>query len=138
MNQLSINVNVKIIFRAGGKLLFFRLKDGSSQLPGGHMEGEEQPLDTLRRELKEEMNYTLDREPTLLNVWTYVDKSKNIHRLTIAYVLDLPAQQDFSWTGHDGEEFDSFMWIRPEEIDQQNFNPRYREVMEQAARAQRK
>ena len=56
------NVTLKIIFRYRGKVLMFRHPSGAFDFPGGRMEWGESIFGTLKRELKEELNYNLKIE----------------------------------------------------------------------------
>ena len=80
------NVSIKILLRHKDKVLILRHKNGSYDFPGGRMEWKESILGTLRRELIEELNYSLKGEPSLFSVWNFISKDKKRHTVLIHYI----------------------------------------------------
>jgi 8-oxo-dGTP pyrophosphatase MutT (NUDIX family) len=60
----NLNIRVGIIFKYHGKVLIEIRKDrvGNSVIPGGRMKVDENRVDTLKREIMEEMHYRLDED----------------------------------------------------------------------------
>jgi 8-oxo-dGTP diphosphatase len=81
------DVTVKIIFRYKNKALIMRHRNGIFDFPGGRIEFGESPLAALKRELKEELSYSLTKNPKFLNVWNYLPKNKRRHSIFLTYVL---------------------------------------------------
>jgi len=81
------DVAVKIIFRLKNKALIMRHRNGIFDFPGGRIEFGESPLAALKRELKEELNYSLTKKPKFFNIWTYLSKNKKRHSIFLTYVL---------------------------------------------------
>ena len=134
MHKLHTYVNAKIVFRVGSELLMFRAHDGHHYLPGGHLEYGEQPLAALQRELLEEMGYTLPAEPIALGAWTHVNDDEGTHRITVGYLLDLPAKPNFQWIATDSSEgFEEYVWVPATRIDDFAMNPRFRRLLHRAA-----
>lgn len=134
MKKLHTYVNAKIVFRVGSDLLVFRARDGAHYLPGGHLDYGEHPLAALQRELMEEMGYALPAEPVTLGAWTHVNADEDSHRITVAYLLDLPSKPDFQWIANDSSEgFEEFVWIPTDQIDAVSINPRFRRLLRRAA-----
>lgn len=136
MSDTPLPTNVKIIFRCGDYFLYIRLPKNGYNFPGGHLEPGEQPLAGLRREVQEELGYTFEGELQSLGAWTSVNDDGDIHRITIAYLYDLPAKVDFHWQGGPQDEnFEAFVWVHPEDLAQQGLSPKYVEIMTAAAQA---
>ena len=53
------------------------------------MEFGETILGTLKRELKEELDYNLVQKPRFLDVCNYISKNKKRHSVFLNYILDL-------------------------------------------------
>lgn len=133
MKKLNTFVNTKIVFRSGGEVLVFRANDGHHYLPGGHLEYGEHSLDALQRELREEMAYELPAEPVALGAWTHVSSEDESHRITIAYLLDLPTKPDFQWiVPQSTEGFEEFVWVQPDQIDKIAINQGFRRLLRRA------
>ena len=62
VDDIILNIRVGIIFKYHEKVLIEIRKDrqGNSVIPGGRLKIDEYRLDALKREIKEEMNITLD------------------------------------------------------------------------------
>lgn len=83
------DVTVKIIFRWKNKALIMRHRNGIFDFPGGRIEFGESPLEVLKRELKEELNYLLTEKPKFFNVWNYLSKDRRRHSIFLTYILRL-------------------------------------------------
>jgi ADP-ribose pyrophosphatase YjhB (NUDIX family) len=83
------NVSVKLIFKYQNKILMLLEKNGKFDFPGGRMEWGESVLGALKRELKEELNYSLKKELELFNVYNYISKDKKQHFVIIEYIHQL-------------------------------------------------
>ena len=85
------NVAVVIILRYRDKILMLKHKNenGALKFPGGKMEWGETILGALYRELKEELNYSLKKEPELFSVFNYISKDKKLHDVFIDYIYPL-------------------------------------------------
>ena len=84
-------VAVAIILRYRDRILILKHKNenGALKFPGGRMEWGESILGALYRELKEELNYSLKKEPELFSVFNYISKDKKEHTVFIDYIYPL-------------------------------------------------
>lgn len=82
------NITQKIILRFKNKILILRHKNGSYDFPGGRLEWGEKLYDSLQRELKEELDYELQREPRLFHVWNYISEGNKRHSCMIYYIYE--------------------------------------------------
>ena len=46
-------------------------------------------MGALNRELKDELNYSLENEPKLFDVWNYISKDRRRHSVFIDYIQQL-------------------------------------------------
>lgn len=66
--------------------MMLKHKDGVFDFPGGRMEWGESILGALKRELAEELAYTLEKEPELFDVYNYISKDKKRHSIFLNYI----------------------------------------------------
>jgi 8-oxo-dGTP pyrophosphatase MutT (NUDIX family) len=90
------NVAVVVILRHRDRILILKHKDGALKFPGGKMEWKESILGALYRELKEELNYSLKKEPELFSVFNYISKDKKRHTVFIDYIYPLDKKPKLS------------------------------------------
>lgn len=93
------NVAVNIFLRYKDKILILKHPNGVFSFPGGRMNFGESIFGALNRELKEELNYSLDSlksEPKLFGVWNYISKDKKRHTVYINYICQLDKKPKFS------------------------------------------
>ena len=83
------NVAVKLIIKWQDRILIRWHKSGVFDFPGGRMEFGETIFGALKRELKEELDYNLVKEPKFLDVYNYISKNKRRHSVFLNYILKL-------------------------------------------------
>jgi ADP-ribose pyrophosphatase YjhB (NUDIX family) len=109
------NVAVVVIFRHKNKILMLKHKNGALKFPGGKMEWKESILGALYRELKEELNYSLKKEPELFSVFSYISKDKKRHTVFIDYIYPLDKKPKLS-----SPEKLEILWLTKKEIISKN------------------
>ena len=109
------NVTLKIIFRYGSEVMMFRHLNGAFDFPGGRMEWGESILGALYRELKEEINYSLKKEPELFSVWNYISKDRKRHSVMIYFIYPLDKKPKFS-----SPERVEILWLTGKELFSKN------------------
>lgn len=90
------NVTLKIILKYKNQIAIFKNPDGNFEFPGGRMEWKETIRESLDRELKEELSYSLEREPKLFDVWNYISKNGKRHSVMIYFIYFLRKKPRFS------------------------------------------
>ncbi len=90
------DVTVKLILKYKDRILILKDKRGTITIPGGRMEWGESILGALRRELKEELNYFLEEEPELFDIWNYISKDGERHSVMIYFIKELDKKLEFS------------------------------------------
>ena len=109
------NVSIKIIFKYKNQILMLRHKNGVFDFPGGKMEWGEPILGALYRELKEELNYSLKKEPKLFSVFNYISKDKKRHTVFIDYIYPLNKKPKLS-----SPEKLKILWLTEKELISKN------------------
>jgi len=109
------NISVKIIFKYKNQILMLRHKNGVFDFPGGKMEWGEPILGALYRELKEELNYSLKKEPELFSVFNYISKDKKRHTVFIDYIYPLNKKPKLS-----SPEKLEILWLTEKELISKN------------------
>jgi len=79
------NVTLKIIFKYRDKVLILKLKNKTFDFPGGRLKWKEPILKGLKREIKEELKYSLKKEPKLFDIWNYISKNGKRHSVMIYF-----------------------------------------------------
>jgi 8-oxo-dGTP diphosphatase len=105
------NVAVAIILRYRDRILILKHKNGALKFPGGKMEWGELILGTLKRELKEELDFSLKKEPELFSVFNYISKDKKEHTVFIDYIYPLAKKLKLS-----SPEKLEILWLTKREI----------------------
>jgi ADP-ribose pyrophosphatase YjhB (NUDIX family) len=57
-------------------------------LPGGKMEGSESPLECIKREIKEELDVMIEKEPELVYVCRWFNEKKNEDNLEFIFLIE--------------------------------------------------
>lgn len=83
------SVSVKLFLKYRNKILMLLQKNGRFDLPGGRIEWGETVLGALKREIKEELDYNLKKEPELLHIYNYVSEDKKRYSVIIDYIYPL-------------------------------------------------
>jgi len=109
------NVAVVVILRCKDRILILKHKSGKFSFPGGRMEWGESILGALYRELKEEINYSLKKEPKLFSVFNYISKDKKRHTVFIDYIYPLNKKPKLS-----SPEKLEILWLTKKELISKN------------------
>ena len=80
-------------------------------IPGGKIGFGEYPIESLKREVKEEANIEIDVNNPL-DVWTFFKNENNVQVIGITFLCNF-----VSGDVKLGEEHTDFKWISPDEID---------------------
>ncbi len=117
--KIEPKVSVKIVLRAGNKVMFHKTKDGIRDLPGGHIEFGETIIGALKRELIEEIGFDLKVEPKLFYAWTYISRDRSRQEVYLVYLADIGNKpQRFTHKERNDVEF---ILLKKEEIKKQKF-----------------
>lgn len=117
---------VKIIFRCGDYILYYRTRKGIKDIPGGHIHFRETIFDALKRELYEEIGFKLESEPQLIDAWTYLSRDGLNHRVYVVYLLDIPERTQFK--SKEYPEGIEFIWLHKDEISDADIMPQQKEL----------
>jgi 8-oxo-dGTP pyrophosphatase MutT (NUDIX family) len=110
MKQYPV-IAIVVILRYKDRVLLLKHNNGALKFPGGKMKLGESILETLGRELKEELDYTLKKEPELFSVFNYISKNKQEHAVFLDFIYPLSKKPKFS-----SPEGLKAMWLTEKEI----------------------
>ena len=88
MTKRRPNVTVKLILKVGNEILILK-EDRTFTFPGGRVEWNERVKETLKRELKEEIDYIPEKEPVLFDFWDQLPENGKGHYVMIYFALCL-------------------------------------------------
>ena len=83
------DISVKLVLRARGRVFMLHRMSGSWEFPGGRLEWGETPEDAIKRELIEELDYTVPGTPTFISLYNYIAKNGSRHSVILHYFLSL-------------------------------------------------
>ena len=128
-SPLSIFISVKGIVIEDGKVWLRQNERGIWELPGGRMEPEEQPAETLVRELREELGFAVEAGKL---VHAHLTKGFWLNRvLILVYTTKLLSKPgEFELQGEFGKA--SFQAFGLDELPEVKFPVYYREAIEKS------
>lgn len=98
--------------------------------PGGHVEVDEHPTETVRREMREELGVSPDflfQNPQFLTVSTTIGQDAGHRDVSFWYVLKGSCREAFKY---DEGEFHKIQWFLPEEIPYPRTDPHQKRFVE--------
>ncbi len=99
---------------------------GKYDLPGGSIEHGEKPVETLKRELLEEVGVNIksfklyDANSVIVN-WFHHEEMENMHHIGIIYIVDI--ENDTIKETSDGQDSLGAKWISIEELNKDMISP---------------
>lgn len=94
----SPTISTKVILKWKNKIFIMKHPGGTYDFPGGRIEFGELPMNTLQRELYEELSYTLKEVPSLFDIWSYTP-AKDKHIILIYFIVELIKKPIFKLAG---------------------------------------
>ncbi|HOB89707.1 MAG TPA: NUDIX hydrolase [Candidatus Colwellbacteria bacterium] len=104
-------VAIVVILKYKDRILLLKHNNGALKFPGGKMKLGESILETLQRELKEELDYSLKKEPELFSVFNYISKDKQEHTVFLDFIYPLSKKPKLF-----SPEKLEILWLTKEEI----------------------
>jgi len=133
MTPYQMPVSAKGIVFENGSVWLRKNERGEWELPGGKIEEGEQPSDTVKRELKEELGFDVE-VGRIVQAWMYIPQRSGDERrgvLVLSYRCVLVAKTgDFEVNGEAGvAEFGSFSFDEVKELKMPQF---YKDALREA------
>jgi len=105
------NITLKIIFKYKNRILILKRKDKVFDFPGGRLEWKEAIEDALKREIMEELRYSLKEKPKLFDIWNYISKNGKRHSVMIYFICVLGKKPEFHPSGKT-----QILWLSKEDF----------------------
>lgn len=130
---MKLQIGVKVLIRnsQGAYLLLRRTKllasdtnETSWDIPGGRIEPEEQLIEALKREVKEEVGHDMKATPLLVAAQDILVPKKELHVVRLTYVLDDDVA-DITLS----DEHDAYQWVQKTDLGSVNTEPYLAEVL---------
>lgn len=120
-------ITVKGILARNGKILLMKDEKGRWELPGGKIDFNEEPSETLKREFYEELGFKNISIGEVVNIWTFtvLSEGKKYQFIVIVYVCD---SQEYDI--QTSEEHVAFDWVPFNDINSLNIKDGYKESIE--------
>lgn len=112
--QKRPDVSVKLVLRAGGRVLMLHRASGSWEFPGGRLEWGESPEDAIKRELIEELNYSVPANPGFISLYNYIAEDSSQHSVILHYLLTVKEAPQLRTT--DEEPDAEVVWLTKGEL----------------------
>lgn len=110
--HLSAQISHKAIIFQDGKVLLVKDRQGRFEFPGGRMHEGEEPMESLKREVQEELSIAIEPERIFD---TFVDASiLNSPRYTVVYIAR--ALEMINIEKHQKEEILEVRWVEASEV----------------------
>jgi len=118
--------SVKALFERGGKVLLVKDPKDVWELPGGRIEHGEEPEETLKRELQEELGWTNVVIKNIVDAWSFSAESNeaNYHFLILTYICSCDEE-----IIKENEEYTEYKWMTPLEIKSINMRDGYKRTI---------
>ncbi|MCL5733818.1 MAG: NUDIX hydrolase [Patescibacteria group bacterium] len=105
------DVAVKLILRCGSKILMLNHRNGTFDFPGGRIEWLESPEEALRRELVEELKYTIIGNIRFFDIWNYISRDKQRQSIFLYYFQSIKKRPELRSTEHA-----RILWLSKQEL----------------------
>lgn len=123
MNQKIQKTTVKGVLKRNDKILFVKDTKGVWELPGGKIDFGENPEETLKRELKEELGLNNVRIGKIIDIWTFTSQKENTDYQFIVLVYEcLSDEKEIKYS----DEHIEYKWIPISEVESLNMRDGYK------------
>lgn len=112
--QKRPEVSVKLVLRAGDRVLMLHRASGSWEFTGGRLEWGETPEEAIKRELIEELDYAVPATPGFISLYNYVAKDGSQHSVILHYLLVIQEAPPLTTT--DEEPDAEVVWLTKSEL----------------------
>lgn len=121
--QKRPDVSVKLVLRAGNRVLMLHHAKGVWEFPGGRLEWGEAPEEAIKRELIEELNYSITGTPTFVSLYNYIAKDGSRHSIILHYLLVIQKAPQLRTTNEEPDT--EVIWLTKSELANIIPNPKF-------------
>ena len=116
-------ITVKALIAKSNKVLFVKDHKGKWELPGGRIEFGENPEETLRREIKEELGFGDLKIGKVVHIWSFVSQVEDSEHQFIVIVYECSSESPVI---KHNDEYEEYKWVDQDGVNQLNMRGGYR------------
>jgi len=124
MSSQIQRITTKAIIHKEGKVLLVEDHNGKWEMPGGKIDFNESPNDTIQRELREELGFTNVMVENVVNVWSFSVTKDEVEYQFVVIVYSVKTDETEVVKSDEHKEY---KWIPFSEVDSLNIREGYKE-----------
>jgi len=122
-------ISVKALIKKKGKVLMLQDEKGSWELPGGRVEFGEDPIITMRRELKEEMSVEVRSIGNIVGVKTFMVEKSDVKKQIVLIVFSCEIGGESIILDHESQRY---AWISPSDVSGYPMKDVYKDLLRES------
>ncbi|MCB9802985.1 NUDIX hydrolase [Candidatus Nomurabacteria bacterium] len=128
MSNKIQQISVKAVFQKDNKVLLVKDLKNVWELPGGRIEHGENPEETLKREIEEELGWKNIQIEKILDSWSFTSQVQNsqYHFVILTYLCS--TQED---EVKENEEYTEYKWTPLSEMDSLEMKDGYKKTIKE-------
>ena len=119
-------VTVKAVFKKDGRILCVKDLKGIWELPGGKIDGNEQPEEALKRELAEELGWNKVNIKNIIDAWSFSSEEGDVRYRFVVLVYVCTTEEEAIT---ESSEYIEYRWVPIAEIETLSMRDGYKKTI---------